>query len=73
MKKLKELEKSKIVKFKTNDDGQLLVSSYPDECDCDPDDEIRLNVKTRYLEKREALKMVFELIEIISKLPEGVS
>ena len=69
MKALKILEDCKIVKFETNDDGQLLVSSYPDECDCDQDDEITLNVKTRYLEKSEALKMVFELIEIISELP----
>jgi len=72
MKTLKLLESCKIVKFETNDDGQLIVSTYPDECDFDSDDEITLNVKTRYLEKRDALKMVFELIEIISKLPEGV-
>ena len=72
MKVLKLLEECKIFKVGTNDDGQLLVSSYPDECDCDLDDEITMNVKTRYLEKKEALKMIFELIEIVSKLPEGV-
>lgn len=72
MKILKQLEKSEIVSFITNDDGQLLVSSYSDKCDCDPDDETTINITTRYLEKKEALKMIYELIEIVSRLPERI-